>query len=176
MPSPKSFGFLGHAPYFLGKDEEGRLAMLHELCLEQKTYTKLWLGPAIMWILANDPKTIQKILLSPVCLEKPFFYKFLRLDNGLISARYDVWKIHRKSLNYSFNLKILQTFIPIFIENSQKLVNDLAVNIGKKKEFDLLHYSTKTALNMICGTSFGLDIKNVDTTVLGDDVFNALEK
>lgn len=23
MPSPKSFGFLGHAPYFLGKDEEG---------------------------------------------------------------------------------------------------------------------------------------------------------
>lgn len=23
MPSPKSFGFLGHAPHFLGKDEEG---------------------------------------------------------------------------------------------------------------------------------------------------------
>jgi cytochrome P450 family 4 len=87
IPSPISFGFLGHAPYFLNKDEEGRLAMLHQLCLEQKTYTKLWLGPAIMWILANDPKTIQKILLSPVCLEKPFFYKFLRLENGLISSR-----------------------------------------------------------------------------------------
>lgn len=87
IPSPKTFGLLGHAPHFLGKDEEGRLAMLHGLCLEQKTYTKLWLGPAIMWILANDPKTIQKILLSPVCLEKPFFYKFLRLDSGLISAR-----------------------------------------------------------------------------------------
>lgn len=23
IPSPKSFGLLGHAPYFLGKDEEG---------------------------------------------------------------------------------------------------------------------------------------------------------
>lgn len=69
----------------------------------------------------------------------------------LLSLADDVWKIHRKSLNYSFNLKILQTFIPIFIENSQSLVNDLAVNLGKKKEFDMLHYTTKCALNMICG-------------------------
>lgn len=63
----------------------------------------------------------------------------------------DVWKIHRKSLNYSFNLKILQTFIPIFIENSQKLVDDLSVNVGKTKQFDMLTYTTKSALNMICG-------------------------
>lgn len=25
IPSPKSFGLLGHAPYFLGKDEEGSI-------------------------------------------------------------------------------------------------------------------------------------------------------
>jgi cytochrome P450 family 4 len=70
----------------------GRLEMLHMLCSEYKTYTKLWLGPAIMWLLVSDPRSIQKILLSPLCLEKPFFYKFLRLENGLISA-----KCNRKS-------------------------------------------------------------------------------
>ncbi len=123
---------------------------MHDLCLKYDHLIKLWLGPAILWILVNDPKTIQKVLLSPVCLEKPFFYKFLRLDSGLISARYDVWKIHRRSLNYSFNLKILQTFIPIFIENAQKLVNDLATNVSKRKEFDMLAYTSSTALNMIC--------------------------
>ncbi|CRK99374.1 CLUMA_CG012597, isoform A [Clunio marinus] len=177
IPSPQSFGLLGHAPHFLGKNEEGRLNMLHQLCLEYNSYTKLWLGPTILWILVNEPRSIQKILLSPLCLEKPFFYKFLRLENGLISAKYDcindVWKIHRKSLNYSFNLKILQTFIPIFIENSEKLVCDLEVNLSKKKEFDMLSFTTKSALNMICGTSFGLDIKNA---VMTDDVFHALER
>lgn len=61
--------------------------MLHELCLEHKNYIKLWLGPAILWILVNEPRSIQKILMSPLCLEKPFFYKFLRLENGLISAK-----------------------------------------------------------------------------------------
>lgn len=145
--------------------------MIHDLSLEYNKFTKLWLGPAMMWILVNDPRSIQKVLLSPQCLEKPFFYKFLRLDNGLISAKCkhesdlivvqiqtmlfivadDVWKVHRKSLNYSFNLRILQTFIPIFIENSQKLVNDLMVNLDRKKEFDMLSYTTKSALNMICG-------------------------
>ena len=130
-------------------------------------------GISIILAAVYTLKMIQKVLLSPVCLEKPFFYKFLRLDSGLISAKCkfksfwcwievkyflfliscadDTWKIHRRSLNYSFNLKILQTFIPTFIENSQKLVEDLSVNIGKAKEFNMLDYTTKSALNMICG-------------------------
>jgi DNA/RNA-binding domain of Phe-tRNA-synthetase-like protein len=48
-------------------------------------------------------------------------------------------------------LKILQSFIPIFIENAQKLVDDLSVNVGKTEEFDMLSYTAKNALNMICG-------------------------
>lgn len=63
----------------------------------------------------------------------------------------DVWRSHRKSLNYSFNLRILQTFIPIFIENAQKLVSDLSVDVGNKKSFNLLPYARNVSLRMICG-------------------------
>jgi hypothetical protein len=50
-------------------------------------------------------------------------------------------------------LKILQSFVPIFIENAQKLCEDLSVNVGKTKEFDVLKYTSHSALNMICGES-----------------------
>jgi hypothetical protein len=45
----------------------------------------------------------------------------------------------------------LQSFVPIFVENAQKLCEDLAVNVGKTKEFDVLTYTSHSALNMICG-------------------------
>lgn len=67
------------------------------------------------------------------------------------SSSDDVWKLHRKSLNYSFNVKILQSFIPIFIENAQKLCADLSENLDKKQQFDMLTYTSHSALNMICG-------------------------
>ena len=47
---------------------------------------KVWLGPRL-WIFVNEPELIQKILLSPACLEKSFFYDFLRLENGLIASK-----------------------------------------------------------------------------------------
>lgn len=64
-----------------------RFELLHRMCLGFTTIIKLWMGPNLLWIFLNDPKYIQKLLLSPVCLEKPFFYKFLRLDSGLISSK-----------------------------------------------------------------------------------------
>lgn len=43
IPSPKSFGFLGHAPYFLGKDEEGSLLIkkLFKIFHENLTQSKI---------------------------------------------------------------------------------------------------------------------------------------
>lgn len=105
--------------------------------------------------IANGKKETSIILEEPMILFETLSMKTYGSKSALafISNSYldDVWKVHRKSLNYSFNLKILQSFIPIFIENSEKLVNDLSVNVGKAKEFDMLTYTTKSALNMICG-------------------------
>lgn len=69
------------------KTISGRFNLLHEMCLKYPQTLKLWLGPSMLWVLINDPKMIQKVLLSPICLEKPFFYKFLRLNSGLISSK-----------------------------------------------------------------------------------------
>lgn len=83
---------------------------------------KLWLGPAILWILVNDPKSIQKVLLSPVCLEKPFFYKFLRLDSGLISAKCKYQLLKCVMCEWEFDVSIFsQPLIRWCLENSPQV-------------------------------------------------------
>lgn len=69
------------------KPKLGRFNLLNEMCFKYPKAFKVWLGPSMLWVLVNDPRMIQKILLSPVCLEKPFFYKFFRLSSGLISSK-----------------------------------------------------------------------------------------
>jgi hypothetical protein len=47
---------------------------------------KFWLGTSL-FIFVNDPEMIKKVLNSPECLDKSFFYKFFRLDKGLLSLK-----------------------------------------------------------------------------------------
>ena len=66
----------------------------------------------------------------------------------------DLWKVHRKLLNPSFNNRILQSFIPIFNQKSDLLINNFSKHV-KKGEFDVYPYFSQLTLDMICATSFG---------------------
>lgn len=77
--------------------------------------------------------------------------KIPTFNNIILIFPDDVWKIHRKSLNYSFNLKILQSFIPIFVENTKSIIDQMMIHAYKNEEFNLLSYTTKCAVSMICG-------------------------
>ena len=145
---------------------------------------KLWLGPRL-WIFVNEPEMIQKILLSPSCLEKSFFYDFLRLENGLISSKCKkylkclytnnvfiiyihlqlildhIWKDHRRFLNYSFNLKVLQSFMSTFIAGTTKMVEKLSCHLNRG-EFNILEHTTKCTylINSITQSDINIDYLN----------------
>jgi hypothetical protein len=53
---------------------------------QENKLTRLWLGPAL-FVFVNDPELVEQVLCSPNCVEKSFFYKFLRLDKGLLAAK-----------------------------------------------------------------------------------------
>lgn len=67
----------------------------------------------------------------------------------ILSPLEKVWKPHRKLLNPTFNLRILQSFIPIFNEKSNLLVNKIQDEIGKEP-FDIMEYFGKCNLETIC--------------------------
>ena len=63
-----------------------------------------------------------------------------------------MWKVHRKLLNSSFNLRILQSFFPIFNDNADILMNKISENTDT---FDIGPYFSRFSLDSICRTSFG---------------------
>lgn len=63
----------------------------------------------------------------------------------------DIWKIHRRSLNYAFNLKVIQSFIPIFHENAKAMVDSLSANVGQTEEFDMLSFTSKCVCDIVFG-------------------------
>ncbi|CAO1404738.1 unnamed protein product [Diamesa tonsa] len=132
---------------------------------------KVWLGPWL-FIFVNDPELIQNVLHSNQCLYKSFLYKFWKLDNGLISTKNEKWTEHRKFLNNSFNEEIVQSFMPHFIESSNQMLKNLESQFSKE-EFNILDVISKCTLTMLIGSTFGLNIEELQ---LNGDLLEAFDK
>lgn len=61
-----------------------------------------------------------------------------------------VWKPIRKLLNPCFNLKILQSFVPIFNDKTNLMLNNLKKEVGTGP-FDVAQYLHACTLDMVCG-------------------------
>ncbi|CAO1371149.1 unnamed protein product [Diamesa serratosioi] len=133
---------------------------------------KVWFGPKMLLII-HKPELIQKVLMSSSCLEKwNFFYGLMERDYGLISAKFINWRDHRKFFNYSFNLKVLQSFIPTFIEHSDWMCKDL---VKETKDFDFLPFCKKISFDILCSTSLGTDMKDFSQQPLYSKILEAYE-
>jgi cytochrome P450 len=62
----------------------------------------------------------------------------------------NTWRTHRKIINTTFNAKILQSFVPIFIEKSEKLIASLAIH-ENGKEFDLIELAMNCSMETVFG-------------------------
>ncbi len=50
-----------------------------------ETPCRFWLGP-VLAVFLSKPEDLQAVLLSPKCLEKPYIYRFMDVNQGLFTA------------------------------------------------------------------------------------------
>ncbi|PSN43025.1 hypothetical protein C0J52_06758 [Blattella germanica] len=112
-----------------------------------------WLGPVPM-LLVTQPKHIEVILSNVKYIDKMFNYAFLYpwLGTGLITSTGSKWHSHRRIIMPAFHYNILENSVEVFVEKTRILVKKLEKEVGSA-EFDISHYATLCALDIILGQS-----------------------
>ncbi|CAH2056502.1 unnamed protein product, partial [Iphiclides podalirius] len=107
--------------------------------------------------MVSDPD--DALTVANTCFKKNFMYKFAKpwVGNGLITASVPIWKQHRKVLNPTFSLLVLNSYMEVFNRQARRLVGRLSNHAGQGP-FDHLLETRQIALETICMTAMGLDL------------------
>ncbi|KAJ0180016.1 hypothetical protein K1T71_004607 [Dendrolimus kikuchii] len=123
--------------------------------IENNGIIKGW-GFHMVYFLVTDPADIEVILKT--CLEKDKVYRFLRkfIKNGTIFAPVSIWRRRRKILIPAFSPKIVENFVEVFSEQSEKLAQELIQNAGK--ENIMWPFISSYTLDAVCETAMGVKV------------------
>ncbi|XP_061399377.1 probable cytochrome P450 313a4 [Musca vetustissima] len=107
-------------------------------------------------LILTKPDIMRDILTSPCCTNKSVLYKPLhKVGKGLLSSNDPEWSVHRKHLNPAFSFNILQSFIPIFNEEVNKVVQTFK-DINECA--DVINLMQDLTLNETLRTTMGVNL------------------
>lgn len=153
--SLKEYPIIGIAGRFIGQNNEEVMRTTQNMFYETKKKPfRAWFGPVLL-IGIDEPEDMQIILNADQCLDKPYMYKHLRNENGLLGSNKEIWKQHRRALNPTFNIKVLLGFIPIFNKKAKTLADQMEQNVGKS--IDIYRPVFKCLTDTILSTALGMN-------------------
>lgn len=86
LPTIKaSVPIIGNAYKFIGKSTAEIFTDIIQFIKTSGTPTKIWIGPCLT-ITLDQPEDVKTILMSPNCLDKPYMYRFLPSEVGILTA------------------------------------------------------------------------------------------
>jgi cytochrome P450 family 313 len=155
IPGPRGIPFFGEALSVIGDDHSKAFRSLTGLAKDYDTPARIWFGPYCAIILDN-PKDLQIVLNSQKCIDKAEVYKFIELRKGLLVSGGDLWKSHRKLLDPSFNVTVLNSLLPAFNEKGKILIRELNKRVGGG-DFDCYNQVSGCTLETLLLTMFRIE-------------------
>ncbi|KAL0840547.1 hypothetical protein ABMA28_015765 [Loxostege sticticalis] len=140
-------------------DTEDIMATLQHLsygAMKNGGMIRAWLNH-ILYFLVVDPVDLEVVLKS--CLEKDDLHRFIRkiIGYGGIFAPVAIWRRRRKILVPAFSPKIVENFVQVFSEQSEKLAKRLTTHTDQGN-FSIWPFVSTYTLDSVCETAMGVKI------------------
>ncbi|XP_044261131.1 cytochrome P450 4C1-like isoform X1 [Tribolium madens] len=151
---PFAWPIIGSAHHFIGGQKVFYKNMI-KLFETQPSIFKFWLGKDLI-VVTSRPEDVETVLSN--CFGKPKFYdySYKLFRDGLLIAPAKIWKDRRKTINPTFNPKILNSFIDIFGKHANRLVDVFEEGCGKES-FDVFLKLFRSTLDIACETLADVD-------------------
>lgn len=135
LPGPTALPFLGNCLIVSNKN-----LLTHYIANASTLYGSLirvWVA-VFPFFVVLEPHDLQTVLSSKKHTDKAFFYGLMHnfLGNGLITSSGEKWSTHRKWIQPTFHLSILEKFVETFTDAADTFIGKLdpnqnEINIGK---------------------------------------------
>lgn len=158
LPGPFDWPIIGSIHVGFGRGPAEICDYLMQFIHKIPSLMRGWVGP-YLFIAVSDPEHLATILNSQDCVKKSYVYKCLRFDKNLLNAPPDLWRKLRKQLNPAFSMGASRTFVPVFNEKADTLVESLSGSVGRES-FDLLPAVAGFTLSTTTINTLGLDLDN----------------
>ncbi|CAH1380090.1 unnamed protein product [Tenebrio molitor] len=119
---PFAWPILGNALLFFGKYEDSYKTLTNLVNSQSPTF-RVWLGRELV-VVTTEPAYVETILSNSVDRFKSHNLEEI-FHTGLITAPVDVWKVHRRIINRSFNTKTINSFVSIIDKHVTQLMTHL---------------------------------------------------
>ncbi|XP_011700815.1 PREDICTED: cytochrome P450 4C1-like [Wasmannia auropunctata] len=125
-----------------------------------------WIGPK-PFVNVFKPEYLEIIFPSTVNIAKDHAYDMLRpwLGNGLLTSTGKQWFHDRKLIGPTFHFSILDQFAVVLSEKAEILTKCLERKLERDpgKAIDVFPFILNAALDIICETAMGVDIRAQET-------------